>query len=310
LTRAGEMDATESRSTPGPDLDAPSHIELSVVMPCRNEAEQLPGQLAALAGQEWPGAWEVIIADNGSTDATRAVALAFADRLPRLRVVDASAKSGRHFACNAGVRAATGRSVVFVDADDRVAPGYLAAMADALEDHEIVAARLDHAQLDASWMAGVGSTTQTTGLQDGFGFLPYGGGCSLGLQRAVFDQVGGFREDATLCEDVDLCWRVQLSGHELTYVPDAVVYYRSRPTLSAMYRQHRDYGRARANLYRAYRSVGMPARTPSEAAAEWWTILRSLPRLRTRTEVARWSRRLGRSVGQLQGSVRYRVWYP
>lgn len=77
-----------------------------------------------------------------------------------------------------------------------------------------------------------------------------------------------------------------------------------------MYRQHRNFGRSRALLYHDYRVAGMPPRTSKVALGEWWFIARAMPRLRSRAEAARWSRRVGRSVGRLEGSFRYRVWYP
>jgi GT2 family glycosyltransferase len=290
--------------------DDESRPDISVVIPARNEAHQLSRQLEALAAQQWPGCWEVVVADNGSTDGTRAVALGYAGRLPSLRVVDAASRPGRHHACNAGAGAAFGRSIVFVDADDVVAPDYLAAMAAALTCHDVVAARLDHAALDAEWMEGVGSAIQTDALQPGFGFLPYGAGCSLGFRHDVFDAVGGFREQATYCEDVDICWRAQLAGYHIEFVPGAIVHYQSRPTLRAMYRQHRQYAAAQAFLFHSYRSFGMPRRTFGQTLTEWFAVVKAVPRLRSRTEVARWTRRVGRCVGRLQGSARYRVWYP
>jgi GT2 family glycosyltransferase len=301
---APRVDATPRDTT----SDAP--IDLSVVLPCLNAADLLPLQLEALARQVWHGTWEVIVADNGSTDGSREIAASYVDRVAGLRVVDASARRGRHYACNVGVGAARAPSIVFVDADDEVAPSYVAAMAGALSEHEVVAARLDHLALDPAWMADVGSGFQTKGLEDGFGFLPFGAGCSLGFQRSVLDAVGGFRERALYCEDVDICWRAQLAGYTIEFVPDAVVHYRSRTTFTAMFRQHRNFGRARALLYHDYRANGMPPRPSKLAMDEWLLIARAIPRLRTRAEVARWSRRLGRCVGRLQGSVRYRVWYP
>jgi GT2 family glycosyltransferase len=283
---------------------------LSVLIPCRNSADVLADQLDALAAQVWSGRWEVVIADNGSTDGTRAVAAAYAERIPGLRVVDASGRSGRHHACNVAAEASTGASIVFVDGDDAVGDGYVEAMARALIAHPIVAARLEHSTFGPSWSAGVGSAEQTGALLDGFGFLPFGMGCSLGFQRDVFESLGGFREEATYCEDVDICWRGQLAGYEIAFVPDAIVHYRPRPTAREMYRQHRNFAYARVFLYREFRADGMRRQTGREALAEWWAVAKGILRLRNRTELARWSRRLGRCVGRLQGSVRYRVWYP
>jgi GT2 family glycosyltransferase len=135
-------------------------------------------------------------------------------------------------------------------------------------------------------------------------------GCSLGFQREVFESLGGFREDATYCEDVEICWRAQLAGHSIQFVPDAVLHYRPRPSALEMYRQHRNFANARVFLYREFRAAGMPRATAREALAEWWAVTKAIPRLRNRSELARWSRRLGRCVGRAQGSMKYRVWYP
>jgi glycosyltransferase involved in cell wall biosynthesis len=257
---------------------------LSVVIPCRNGAGVLPGQLAALAREEWSEPWEVVVVDNGSTDGTAAVARKWAEKLPALRVLRAE-RPGRQHACNVGARAAP-RAATFVDADDEVAPGFVRAMGEALARHPLVAAAAE------------------------LGFLPWGGGGTLGVRREVFDALGGFGEAMRYAEDIDFCWRAQLAGIPLRFVPEARIRVHRRPTLRATYRQHRDYGRGTAMLYRMYRAAGMPRRPVTAALAEWGGLVRSVPFLRTPEQRSRWVRRLGRNVGRLQGSLRYGVLYP
>ena len=288
--------------------DAPA-ADLSVVIPCLNAADVLPRQLEALATQEWDGSWDVIVADNGSTDATAAIARSYEARLPALRVVDASDRRGRQYACNAGALVA-GRAIVFIDADDEIAPGYVAAVGGALADHPIVAARIDDASLNDGWILEGRSGAQSHDLQQGLGFLPFGSGGTLGVQNPVFAELGGFAANMDYAEDVDFCWRAQLSGVPIFFVPEAVVRYRYRPTLRSMFRQHRNFGRASALLYRTYRSQGMPGRATRAGLHEWWGLSKGFLLIRSRADAARWSRRLGRGVGRLQGSARYRVWYP
>src|SRR3989442_13566072 len=107
-------------------------MRLSVVIPCRNTADQLPPQLWALAREKWQGWWEGVIAENGSTDGTREVAEQFKDRLPRLLVVDASARRGAAYARNVGGPSASGEAFLFLVAYDGIAPGYLPAWTFAL----------------------------------------------------------------------------------------------------------------------------------------------------------------------------------
>jgi GT2 family glycosyltransferase len=283
--------------------------DLSVVIPCLNAAGVLARQLEALAAQAWDGTWDVIVADNGSTDETRTVAESYERRLPSLRIVDASDQRGRQYACNVGARAA-GRAVMFIDADDEIAPGYVAAVGDALADHPIVAARIDDASLNDGWILEGRSGAQSHDLQHGLGFLPFGSGGTLGVQNPVFAELGGFAANMDYAEDVDFCWRAQLAGVPIFFVPEAVVRYRYRPTLRSMFRQHRNFGRASALLYRTYRKQGMPGRATRAGLHEWWGLSKGFLLIRSRADAARWSRRLGRGVGRLLGSARYGVWYP
>ena len=282
---------------------------LDVVIPCRNAAVTLPRQLDALVAQEWDGRWRVVIADNGSTDATRAVVAQYTDRLP-VRVVDASDRRGQAHARNVGARAADGNALLFIDADDEIAPGYVAAMAAALERHEFVSAAFESRSLNEGWVAESRVAYQDVGLNNGLGFLPFAGGGGLGVRREIFERVGGF-DDAywRSGEDIDFCWRVQLAGSELHFVPGATVRIAWRRQLRQLYRQGRHYGRGEPYLYRKYRHAGMPASSLWTGLGEWRLLLRRLRRVRGKGDAARWVRTLGRRVGRVQGSIRHRVVY-
>ena len=102
--------------TPTQTLNTPDHppIELTVVMPCLNEAETLAvcvdKALAALAENHIAG--EVIVADNGSTDGSQSIAVAHGARVVSVPV------RGYGAALNAGIQAAHGKYVLMADADD------------------------------------------------------------------------------------------------------------------------------------------------------------------------------------------------
>ncbi|HEX2085384.1 MAG TPA: TIGR04283 family arsenosugar biosynthesis glycosyltransferase [Solirubrobacteraceae bacterium] len=97
----------------------------SAIVPTLDEAEALGGLLDHLASL--PGAWEVVVADGGSRDGTRAIA---AQR--GVRVVDAP--RGRAAQQNAGAAAASGDVLVFVHADSRLPATAHASLARALRD--------------------------------------------------------------------------------------------------------------------------------------------------------------------------------
>ncbi len=282
---------------------------LSVVIPCRDSADLLPVQLRALAGEKWQGGWEVVIADNGSTDGTREVAERFKDRLPRLLVVDASARRGASYARNVGARSASGEALLFLDADDEIAPGYLPAMADALAHHDFVAAYRDSESLNMGWVRLSRRTHPHEGFRNFYDFLPHAGGTRIGVRRSIFESVGGFDESLLRGEDVDFCWRVQLVGTPLRLAPEAIARVRYPDSFGRMYRQARLSGRGDALLYRRYRAAGMPGRSIGDGLREWLRLIRRLPHIRGTSDRARWLRRLGQCVGRLEGSLRYRVLY-
>ncbi|MES1211451.1 MAG: glycosyltransferase family 2 protein, partial [Acidobacteriota bacterium] len=130
--------------------------KLSVIIACLNAASTLRDQLDGLAGQTWSGDWErdweVIVADNGSTDGSQALVESYRGRIPGLRVVDASDRKGQAHARNVGSVHATGDALLFVDADDQVAPGWLEALAAALSRHAFVACRYDNQALNPAWV--------------------------------------------------------------------------------------------------------------------------------------------------------------
>ena len=129
-------------------------MDLSVVIPVRNEERHIAEQLAALLAQEWDGEWEIVVVDNGSTDGTAGVVEGFARRSDRIRYVRAVDKADQSYAANVGVEASDALAVAFCDADDVVAEGWLAAMAAGLAVHDVVTGPNLLDRLNPPWLAG------------------------------------------------------------------------------------------------------------------------------------------------------------
>jgi glycosyltransferase involved in cell wall biosynthesis len=285
-----------------------SPIEVSVVIPCRNGARYLARQLDALAQQDYEGSWEVIIVDNGSTDDSPSIAERFRGPL-NLRVVNAPDRNGAAYARNVGARASSGGKLLFVDADDEVAPGYLRTLSGALDTNDFVASRVDSQALNPGWIRAAHAPWQDVGIADWFGFLP----CSsvnIGVSRSMFEAVGGWPEEYPASEDIAFAWRLQLAGASLHFVPEAVYRCRYRASLAALFRQTRWWGVSSSLLYREFKAAGMRRRPLAAAAREWLEVLAGLPKARSKAELAPLVVRLGDCLGRLEGGVRYRVLFP
>ncbi|MFE6236473.1 glycosyltransferase [Cellulosimicrobium sp. NPDC057862] len=245
--------------------------ELSVVIPAYDAVETLPTQLEALLAQrpDWP--WEVLVADNGSNDATTGLVRSWAStRMPELRLVDASARRGPSAARNLGVAAARGPRIAFCDADDRVGDGWVEAMRRALDEHEFVAGPFEGALLNAGSRSAVSWTAQAHGLTVK-PFLPQfvtAGSGNMGVLTAVFEEVGGFDEGARTAEDDDFCLRVQLHGHALEFDPAIVLHVRRRDGLWDVCKQAYSYGGGERRLLHRYAEFVAEAQTSSAETGE------------------------------------------
>lgn len=287
-------------------------LSLSVVIPCRDAVGTLREQLEALTRQRWDGPWEVVVADNGSRDDSAALAESFRDRLPGLRVVDASERRGPGYARNRGAAEASGDALLFTDADDRVGEGWLAAMGRALVEQDFVAARYDASLLNPEPVARSRANPQERSLipYDYPPFLPHAGGSSLGVKRRLHEAVGGFDESLPALEDTDYCWRIQLRGTPLRLAADAVVHIRYRREAQGLFRQSFHFGIYNVLLYDRYRQRGMPRLPLAAGLARWGKLLVTAPRLLVPSDRAAWLGQLGWRLGRLWGCLRFRVAAP
>jgi glycosyltransferase involved in cell wall biosynthesis len=105
-------------------------MRVNVIIPCHNAARYLAEALASVLGQTHE-ATSAIVVDDGSTDATVAIARGFGERVTVLRQV----KSGVSAARNRGIDAARGECIAFLDADDRWHPDKLSRQVAYLAGH-------------------------------------------------------------------------------------------------------------------------------------------------------------------------------
>jgi glycosyltransferase involved in cell wall biosynthesis len=174
--------------------------ELTIVIPAKNEAKMLPRLLESLCRQDYEGMAEtrVLVADAGSTDGTREIALGFCDRLKVVVVPGGLPSVGR----NAGARLATTKYVLFLDADVELPePTLLRRAMWRMRRRRLHLATTNIACREGSFfddllyagsnfMQRVGSVTK-----------PFATGMFMLFDREVFWALGGFNERAQFAED-------------------------------------------------------------------------------------------------------------
>jgi glycosyltransferase involved in cell wall biosynthesis len=192
--------STDPASTPAP---------VAIIIPCYRQAHLLGEALASCAAQAPPAA-EVVVVDDGSPDDVAAAVAPFRDRLP-LRLVRRS-NGGLSAARNTGIAESESPFLIFLDADDRLCPGAIAAGLGCLA-----------ANPDAAFAWGGYRNIDLDGRPYGDPSLPAPGpeprldllgGNVIGMHATVIYRrpplaaAGGFAEGLRACEDWDVYLRL------------------------------------------------------------------------------------------------------
>jgi glycosyltransferase involved in cell wall biosynthesis len=234
-------------------LPVGSTTSVSVVIPAKNVAAYVGETLAsALAQGE---VTEVIVVDDGSTDNTIAIVRAIRD--PRLRLTT-NDSAGVSAARNLGARHASGEWLLFLDADDRLRPGAVAALlAAARGAPRAVLVYGDYNTIDSEGRQ-VGRRDLLKGRRKPSGdvltrlaagnFIVNGG---IALARAeAFRAIGGFDTSLRYCEDWH-CWCRLAAIGEFEFAPKLLLDYRlhTANTMNAAVRTPQDFFPAIARVF-------------------------------------------------------------
>jgi glycosyltransferase involved in cell wall biosynthesis len=213
--------------------------DTTAVVPCFNYGAYLREAVDSLLGQEG-GAPHVIVVDDGSTDpATQEVIAALPPSVEVLRQENAGLAAAR----NAGFAMTRTPYVLFLDADDRLAPGALAAMREGLERHPEASFAYGHQRLFGDWNAVIR-------------FPPYDPlrlldrhliGPTTLARRELFDDTGGFDPEFGTFEDWEMWLHALAHGHRGVRV-DAITHEYRRHGQTMVDDARRAYRRSRRLL--------------------------------------------------------------
>jgi len=218
-------------------------MNITVILCTFNRCRLLPVALESVAASALPEdiVWEVLVVDNNSTDETRRVVEEFSRRYPgRFRYLFEQ-RPGKSYALNAGIAAAEGDALAFMDDDVTVAPDWLQNLTAPLREGRFggTGGRVVPSWTTdpPHWLARDGWAV--TGPLVSFDRGDVGRileespvGTNMAFPKRVFDQYGGFRVDLGPSpnneirnEDSEFARRLLGGGERLYYVPSAVVYH-------------------------------------------------------------------------------------
>jgi glycosyltransferase involved in cell wall biosynthesis len=210
--------------TDGPPL-------VSVIIPAYNAVRYLDEAMDSVLAQTMDDL-ELIVVDDGSTDATAATVRARTD--PRIRLVEKENRGTVADARNAGIAAARAELLAFLDSDDVWVPSKLARQMALFDEHpELALVYCGYAITDhrlrvktVIWPDEQDPRFRNWLLLQGNGIAP---SSTSMIRRAVLDRVGGYRLELSVSEDVDLAERIA-STHAVAAVDACLTGYRTHPS--------------------------------------------------------------------------------
>jgi glycosyltransferase involved in cell wall biosynthesis len=223
--------------------------KISVVVCAYNEERTIGECLESLARCDYPDL-EVLVCDDGSTDRTLEIARRFPFRILNL------SHGGLSRARNAGLGAATGEIVAYLDADAACHEEWPFHLALSLEDEGVTATggpnlpSPDAGFVERAVALSPGGPTEVLIADDRAEHVP---GCNMAYRTRALESIAGFDAMYTSAgDDVDVCWKLLERGEEIAFAPAAQVHHHRRNTVRGYLRQQRGYGRAERMLVGAH----------------------------------------------------------
>jgi glycosyltransferase involved in cell wall biosynthesis len=249
-----------------------SEIMLSIVMPCLNAIGTLPAALASLEGEMGPMT-ELIIADGGSTDGSRELATAHAGArlLP-------GGDDGLYAGLARGIKAARGDYVLFLNADDRLGRGAVAAYLEAIAGNRQTPMITGIAVVEGDQQRRLKPRRPLDPAAALFGVPAIN---ARAFRRSLFERFG-FEPQYGLAADRLFLYSLARAGATGIAIDHEVYRYRSHPGSRTLGADPQSRRRAvAADLQLAEMMAGSP-RLLARADRQLWSAWATLQRLRAR----------------------------
>jgi cellulose synthase/poly-beta-1,6-N-acetylglucosamine synthase-like glycosyltransferase len=272
---------------------------VSVVVPALNCADDVAGFVESMRQQDYASdQFEVIVVDNGSTDATleraRAAGLIALQRTER----------GRTRALNTGIAAARGEFILTTDLSCRAEPHWIRTIVDTFAAHPeagCVAGDIkllrntNNAVIDFQERSNYMSPLLALGRTQ-LPYMPFADGANASFRKRVFDEIGGFEESFVKAGDVEICYRMfLLTDYTLVFNPVALMWEPGEPSLLALLHQRFRMGIGWNLMRMKYPDLYESRKHSLDARQAWW---------RFRGFLTQWRRLLSLNAGLVFGRNR------
>ena len=214
---------------------------VAIIVPCWNEAATVAATCNSLLALEYPKEkLEIILVNDGSTDATPAAMERFAKH-PQVRIIHKE-NGGKHTALNAGIATTRAELIGCLDADSFVEPDALREVVSRFANMRVAAVTaamsvhrpqniLQHMQ-NAEYSFGI-TLRHTFASVNGLYVTP---GPFSFYRRTIVEELGGFRYGHQT-EDMEMALRIQHAGHWIENAPHARVYTKAPATVASLIKQ-------------------------------------------------------------------------
>ncbi|MFA4843580.1 MAG: glycosyltransferase family 2 protein [Candidatus Margulisiibacteriota bacterium] len=200
-------------------------IGLSVIIVCRNNLRYLPDCLASLHQSFHRLSFEVILVDNSSTDES----LAFVrNKFPAVKVIANRGNFGFSRANNQGLKLATGRYVMLLNADTITKNNAIEQLVDFLDTHPSAGAAAPKLlNIDGTVQRQGGAFSRRFWLAKEPVQVDFAVGAALVVRKEVVDRVGGLDENFFFAnDDLDWCLRIRQAGWPIYFLPQVeIIHY-------------------------------------------------------------------------------------
>jgi GT2 family glycosyltransferase len=236
----------------------------------RNLGKILDGCLDSVLKTVYPS-FEVLFVDNASSDGSAEYVQRQFGTNGKLRIIRNEKNLGFAEGNNRGIKQAKGKFIALLNSDTRVTENWLTELVKAVHPSNVGAAQSKLLQMDKPTLLDCAG-----GLLDFYGYhfergqgetpsrynrggeIFYAKGASVIFKREALSKAGLFDPEVFMYfDEVDLCWRIWLSGYKVVYSPASTVYHASGSTAAKMQSQERLYFYARNHLMVLLKNFGL-----------------------------------------------------